>query len=128
MPCNDNRTQQEGERLLFFPGKDSASEKLWTLCLLQPSQILLHPIKVFSFPCHEGDCIWLQIPNCNPLLIPNKPIFAEEISGRILVLGQHFGGPYRDQRRPQKILGLVSKQVQFLQIEPIVTHCFSHQP
>ena len=29
------RVQQEEERLLFFPGKDSASEKPWTLCSLE---------------------------------------------------------------------------------------------
>lgn len=33
------------------------------------------------------------------------------------VLGQHFGGPHGDQRRP-KALGVVNKQVEYLQIEP----------
>ena len=31
MPCNDNRTQLEEERLHLFLGKDSASEKPWTV-------------------------------------------------------------------------------------------------
>ena len=31
MPCDYRRAQQEEERLLFFPGKDSANEKPWTL-------------------------------------------------------------------------------------------------
>ena len=34
MPCDDSIAQQEKERLLSFPGKDSANEKPWTLCLL----------------------------------------------------------------------------------------------
>ena len=34
MPCNGNRVQQEEKRLLFFPGKDLANEKPWTLYLL----------------------------------------------------------------------------------------------
>lgn len=29
MPCDGSRAQQEEERLLFFPGKDSASEMPW---------------------------------------------------------------------------------------------------
>lgn len=29
--------------------------------------------------------LWVQTPNCNSLLIRNKPIFAEEISGHLLV-------------------------------------------
>lgn len=33
------------------------------------------------------------------------------------VLGQHFGGPHGDQRKP-KALGVVNKQVEYLQIEP----------
>lgn len=33
------------------------------------------------------------------------------------VLGQHFGGPHGAQRRP-KALGVVNKQVEYLQIEP----------
>ena len=31
MPFDDSRTQEEEERLLFFPGKDSANEKPRTL-------------------------------------------------------------------------------------------------
>ena len=33
-PYKNSRAQQEEERVLFFPGKDSANEKPWTLCLL----------------------------------------------------------------------------------------------
>ena len=58
MPFDKNRAQQEKERILFFPGKDSANEKPWTLCFLQPSQLPFSPsIKVFSFPCPEGICM-----------------------------------------------------------------------
>ena len=37
--CDNNRAQQEEVRLLFFFDKDSANEKPWTLCSLQPSQL-----------------------------------------------------------------------------------------
>ena len=47
----------------------------------------------------------LSLHSCRPpneifLLILNKPIFfAGEISGSLLVLSQHFGGPYRDAEK-----------------------------
>ena len=37
MPYFDIRDQQEEERLIFFPGKDSSNEKAWTFCFLLPS-------------------------------------------------------------------------------------------
>ena len=33
-----------------------------------------------------------QAPNCNSLLILNKPTLAGEISGSLFALSQHFGG------------------------------------
>jgi len=36
-----------------------------------------------------GGSPWLQSQNCNSLLIPNKLIFAREISGTLFVLGHH---------------------------------------
>ena len=40
MLCEDNsRAQLKEERLLFLTGKDSAYEKSWIPCLLQPSQL-----------------------------------------------------------------------------------------
>lgn len=32
LPCDDRRAQEEEEKLLFFPDKDWANEKSWTLC------------------------------------------------------------------------------------------------
>ena len=42
---------------------------------------------------------WLQTLNFNSLLIPNKTIFAVEITVSLIVLGQHFGGPYGDPEK-----------------------------
>lgn len=36
------------------------------------------------------DLPWVQTPNCNPVLIPNKPISARETSGSLFVLDQHI--------------------------------------
>lgn len=47
----------KGGRLLF-PGKDSANEELRDPL---PSNFLFPTIKVFSFPCCEGSCMWLAI-------------------------------------------------------------------
>ena len=101
MSCDDSRAQQEEERLLF-PGKDLANEKPWTLfcfvlfCFVLFFTISLptsfRPLKKHSpYPAVGGlvqGSPWLQTLNCNFLLILNKPIFAEEISGSLFVSGQ----------------------------------------
>ena len=68
---------------------------------------------------------WLQSPNCNSLLILNKPIFVGEIAGSLFVLCQHFGGS-RGQRRPLRALGLVSQKVWYHSWAHCA-HCFSCQ-
>lgn len=47
---------------------------------------LFLPIKTFSFAPTHG-LPWLQIPNCNPLIVLNKLIFAKEITGGLFVIG-----------------------------------------
>ena len=37
---------------------------------------------------------WLQTLNCSSLLIPNKPIFVEEISGHLFVSSQRVQTKY----------------------------------
>lgn len=91
----ESQTVREG--LPFFPEKDSASEKPWTLFYDSP----LHPLHLYLlcegillFIC-AGDlqvaCHSHRFPNCNSLPNPKKPIFAGEISGNTFVLGWHFG-------------------------------------
>ena len=76
----------------FFPGKNSVSEKPGTLFTVAfptsssfsesvhlPSPGDLHGA---HHGCRRGHAIFL--------LIPNKPIFAEEISGSLFLLGQQF--------------------------------------
>ena len=92
IPCDESKTQQEEESLLFFPGKDSANEKPQTPFTLALSSFLSPFIKAFSFldtwglapgsPAHGSP--WLQVPNCNSLLILNKPSFGGEISDSLL--------------------------------------------
>ena len=50
--CDKRKAQQEEEGLLF-PGKDSAKEKLRTLCFLQSSQLFFFPLSecILSLPC-----------------------------------------------------------------------------
>ena len=57
MPCDDTRAQQE-ERP-FFKGKDSAKEKPWILCLLQPSQLPFPLYKSMFLPCYARTCTWV---------------------------------------------------------------------
>ena len=54
------------------------------------SNLIFLPIKLFSSPCLPHSLLLLQTPNCNSLLIPNKPIFAREITGSLFVSGQQY--------------------------------------
>ena len=61
MPCDNSRAQQEGETLLFFPGKDSANEESWTLFIIALPAPFFLSVKVFSFSCCAGTCTWFTI-------------------------------------------------------------------
>ena len=79
--------------------------KSYELFYSGPLNFLLPSIKEFSFSCpakdldvaHRGSP-WLQMPNCNYLLIPNVSIFIGAISGSLFALSQHLGGLYKEQR------------------------------
>ena len=55
-------------------------------------------------------------------------MFAGEIPGSLFVSGEHFSGPYRDQRRLPTVLGLVSKQVQYPHLSPLLLTVFLTYP
>ena len=62
----NSRAQQQEERVLFFPGKDSANEKPWTLYLLSNIfQLSFHLCKSILLPLlcggHAHGLPWLQI-------------------------------------------------------------------
>ena len=59
--CNNSRVQQEEEKLLFFPGKDSADENPWTLFIISFPISFFPSIKVRSFPCCVGTHTCLTI-------------------------------------------------------------------
>ena len=83
MPWGPTQVQKEEERLLLFPGKDSANKKSRTLCLVWPSQLpfllyrsVLPPLWREGGGCEGGEQVVLasglpslQTPNCNSLLI-----------------------------------------------------------
>ena len=92
--CDKRKAQQEEEGLLF-PGKDSAKEKLRTLCFLQSSQLFFFlSLNTFS-PCHVGACIWLMVANPKMQFSADSEselIFAREIPVSLFVsakLHQH---------------------------------------
>ena len=61
-PYKNSRAQQEEERVLFFPGKDSDNEKPWTLCLLSNIlQLSFHLCKSILLPLPCGRT-WLYTP------------------------------------------------------------------
>ena len=66
--CDDSRTQQGEERLLFFPGKDSVNEKAWTLFYYGPLNFFFFSVKAFSFPCCVEPCMWLALHVADPKL------------------------------------------------------------
>ena len=53
--CDASEAQQEEARVLFFPSKDSANEKHWTLGLLQLSQLPFLLYKSILLPLPHGD-------------------------------------------------------------------------
>ena len=70
---DENRAQREEGRLLLFPGKKSANEKTWILCLLEPSQLPLYLCKkaILPFPCenfHMTPCAKVLITVADPKL------------------------------------------------------------
>lgn len=94
--------------------------------LPQPFQIPfpLHKRVLPSFP--RGTWTWLTMiaePKFQ-FSADSKEIHLCWKHIRQSVFGQHFGGPHGDQRRP-KALGMVNKQVEYLQIEPIELTDFS---
>lgn len=87
LTLDENRAQsEEGSRL--FPGKNSANEKPWILCLLESSQLSFYLCKRIILPFHVRISMFphlvrkvssfLQTPNCNSLPILNKLILAEK--------------------------------------------------
>ena len=87
MPCDNSRDPQEEERLLFFPGKTQPWSVYYsTPNFLSPLYKWSPSLAMWGLPCGLS---WSQTPNCNCLLIQNKPIFAREISGSLFVLGQY---------------------------------------
>ena len=55
-------TQQEEERLQFFPGENSAKEKIHGIFVYyNPPNFFFLSLKMFSFPCFVGPGIWFFI-------------------------------------------------------------------
>lgn len=102
MPCIASRAQQEKERLLFFPGKDSLNKSRGLFVYYSPHNFLF-----LSSPCvgTSTRLTSMQTLNCNFLLMLNTLIFAGKMSGSLFILGQHFGSSDRSQRRYLMALG-----------------------
>ena len=84
-----NRAQKKEERI-FLPVKDSANEMPWTLLTISLPTSFSPLYSCSSLAMEELTCglPWLQILNCNSLLILNKELhFAGEISGNVFILG-----------------------------------------
>ena len=74
-------------KIPFFPGKDSANEKLWTSYLLQRSQLPFPSMK--DFPCCVVSCMWLtRVADSRLQFSANLKPTGEEISGILFALGQ----------------------------------------
>ena len=80
MLCEDSRALQEEKRLFLFPDKDSVNKKPWTQFTIALSASIYPKVSPYlpaQAPGHGS--LQLQIPYCNSLLIPNKPIFTRKI-------------------------------------------------
>ena len=114
IPHDNNKTQQEEERLPLLPSKSSANERLSQLSQCQKplnSELSISPVDSLfttapptsfspfkkSFPLLPAQglafgLLWLQALNCNFLLIQSKLTFAREVIGSLFVLGQQVYG------------------------------------
>ena len=85
MSCDDSKVQKEEERLLFFPGRDSANEEL---SLPQPSRLPLLFTHKLSSPFSVGTCTWHKMiadPKLQFSSDSKKLIFAGEMVGTLLI-------------------------------------------
>ena len=89
LPWEDSGAQWEEERLLFIPGKNLASEKSWTPCVLWLSQILSSSIKAFSFPGQVESCI-----SFTTVSIPQIEIFCRPFMNLIFYFWRNNWQPF----------------------------------
>lgn len=74
-----------------FLARTFTIEKPWTLFTTVLLTFLFLSIKVLSFLCCVETCTWFTVvaePHYNSLLIPNKPVFAGEISASLFISGR----------------------------------------
>ena len=98
LTLRDHSGAQQEEERPFFPGKDNESHRLFAITLSSFFSLISKcslSLNMWQLACSLP---WLQTPNCNSLLIPNKPILAGEISGSLFVSGQHSQEPRRLRR------------------------------
>lgn len=129
--CSATKAEPSRKKEDIFLSKGSASEKPG-LCLLWPSQF---PFSLKKKKCFSSlavrDSIWLAMV-ANPSLQLSTDLVYTQLCWRSIwqcVLVEHFDGLYRNQRPPSPSSFGASEQICALPtIEPIVVHCFSHQP
>jgi len=59
MPCNNSKTHQEEAKVFFYPGKKQIQWNASHCVYSSPPTLLFPFIKISSFPCLLGTCIWL---------------------------------------------------------------------
>ena len=78
----------------FFLARIQPMKSHGLLVYYCPPNFFFLSVKSVLLPLSRGRLArgspWLQTVNCNSLLIPNKPIFAETISGSLFVSGQNY--------------------------------------
>lgn len=114
MPCENSRSQQEEERL-FFPGKDPANEKLWTISYSPPKVLFtlykrVHRLFLHSNLHEVSQGCRLQIAIFCWSWI--NPYSLQKYLAVHICFRSTFLWSLGDQRRPSKALGLVNKWVQ----------------
>ena len=94
------RRTQEEEDCFLTKTRQKKSHRFFVY--YSPPSFLLPSRKASSFPYKVGTSTWspwLQIPaDCNIMLIPNKPIFAGEISGCLFISGHQPASSSRLQK------------------------------
>ena len=89
-PTRTIQSERQKEKDILFLGKDSANEKPWVFADCGSLSFLFPSIKASPFLAGwalEQGSLWVQVPNCNSVLILNKYIFTGERFGHLFVLG-----------------------------------------
>lgn len=120
MIAEPNREKKD----FYFPGKNSANETVTTQSMKRHEHFLYYSPLNFPFPSIKeiSSPFLLGLAHGSPSLQTQTVILCwsgiypfcwKKITGRLFVLGQYFGGPYRDPEKTTKNSEVREQKMQY---------------